>query len=101
MKRSGRKQEWSMTMFAFGGLMFFPPLLSLFDKPVLVLGLPLTYMVLFGVWALIIFGIWLGALRSPLRGELPPVDDGGARKATFDAASTPPQNRPHDPLGQG
>lgn len=61
MKRSGRKQEWSLTMFAFGVLVFFPPVLSLFDKPYMLLGLPLSYLILFGVWGLIIFGIWLGA----------------------------------------
>ena len=61
MKRSGRKQEWSLTMFAFGVLVFFPPVVGLFDKTYTVLGLPLAYLVLFGVWGLIIFGIWLGA----------------------------------------
>ena len=72
MKRSGRKQEWSLTMFAFGVLVFFPPVLSLFDKPYMVLGLPLSYLVLFGVWGLIIFGIWLGARPASVQASTRP-----------------------------
>lgn len=73
MKRTGRKQEWSLTLFAFGGLVFLPPVIGLYDKPLLVMGLPVTYILMFGVWALIIAGIWHGARRSPLRDEtLPP-----------------------------
>lgn len=97
MKRSGRKQEWSLTMFAIGGLVFFPPILGLFDKPVRVFGLPLAYWVLFGVWAAMILGIWLGARRSPLRGDLGQASEDGPREPTFDQASVPPQ----DHLRQG
>jgi len=64
MKRSGRKQEWSLVLFAFGVMVFFPPIVGVFNRPVLVLGLPLTYVVMFGVWALIIAGIWWGARRT-------------------------------------
>lgn len=70
MKRTGRKQEWSLTMFAFGTVVFFPPIISLFDKPMLVLGLPLTFMVSFGVWVILILSIWMGARPSRLRGAL-------------------------------
>jgi len=72
MKRSGRKQEWSLTMFAFGVLVFFPPLVGLFDKPYVVLGLPLTYLILFGAWGLIIFGIWLGARPTSVHASTRP-----------------------------
>ena len=64
MKRSGRKREWSLMLFAFGVLVFFPPLIGLFDKPDVVLGVPLAYLILFGVWGAIILGIWLGARRT-------------------------------------
>jgi len=84
MKRTGRKQEWSLTMFACGVLVFFPPLIGLFDKPDLVMGLPLTYLIMFGLWGLIIFGIWLGARPSFLRGEAAASGDEGQRKSTFD-----------------
>ena len=93
MKRTGRKQEWSLTMFAFGGLIFFPPVIGLFDKPALILGFPLTYLILFGVWALMIVGIWLGARRSPLRGDVQVDDGGGSREPPFDQASTAPRDR--------
>lgn len=78
-------------MFAFGGLVFFPPIVGLFDKPFLVLGMPLPYLILFGIWMVMIIGIWLGARRSPLRGDMPSPGEGGPREPTFDQASTPPQ----------
>jgi len=80
MKRSGRKQEWSLAMFAFGVLVFFPPLVGLFDKPFVVLGLALTYLILFGAWGLIIFGIWLGARPPSVHASCRPdnqPDEGG------------------------
>lgn len=86
MKRSGRKQEWSLTLFVFATVLFFPPVVSLFDKPVLVGGMPLAYLVMFGLWALLIGGIWVGARRSPLRGELSVSDGEGPRQSTFDQA---------------
>ncbi|MBF0251726.1 MAG: hypothetical protein HQL35_13980 [Alphaproteobacteria bacterium] len=64
MKRTGRKNEWSLTLFAVGVMVFFPPLMNLFDKPTLVLGVPLAYLVLFGAWGVIIAGIWLGVRPS-------------------------------------
>jgi hypothetical protein len=84
MKRTGRKQEWSLTMFAFGAVVFFPPVLGLFDTPARVLGLPVTYLILFALWAVIIFGIWLGARPSPLRGDMPDPNVEGPREPRFD-----------------
>ena len=77
MKRTGRKQEWSLALFAVGLLLFFPPLIALFDKPDLVLGVPLSYLVLFGVWSTIISGIWLGARPARSRGDTVPSNDKG------------------------
>ena len=54
MKRSGRKKEWSIVLFVLAALIFMPPFLSLYDRPVLVLGLPLSYLSLFVLWALVI-----------------------------------------------
>lgn len=42
-------------LFLLGFLLFTPPLISLFDLPTLVWGIPLLYVYLFGAWALIIF----------------------------------------------
>jgi len=66
MKRTGRKREWSIALFCAGLLFFFPPILSIFDKPVLVFGLPLAYIVLYGFWALVIIAIAYGARRGPV-----------------------------------
>jgi type IV secretory pathway VirB3-like protein len=41
-------------LFLLGCLMFSYPLITLFDRPVMVLGVPLLYAYLFGAWALII-----------------------------------------------
>jgi len=84
MKRTGRKQEWSLTMFAFGAVVFFPPVLSLFDTPGRIWGFPVTYLILFAVWAAIIFGIWLGARPSPLRDDLQNPTVEGPREPRFD-----------------
>lgn len=63
MKRTGRKKEWSITLFCFGLLAFFPPILKLFDHPVLIGGFPLTYLFLFGVWAVIILAVAVSAKK--------------------------------------
>ena len=88
MKRSGRKQEWSLTMFVFGVLFFFPPLVSIFDKPYVVLGVPLAYLVMFGMWGLIIFGIWRGARPIPLRGDTLVVSDQNPRDTIVEPAQS-------------
>ena len=85
MKRTGRKQEWSIALFAFGLLIFFPPLLSIFDSEEFVFGLPVSYLYLFGTWAAVIVAIAVGAkprrripTEPPSRlagtGGLPPRD---------------------------
>lgn len=66
MKRTGRKQEWSLTLFAFGVLMFLPPIIGIYDRPYVVLGLPIAYLILFGVWAFLIVAIFIGARPSGL-----------------------------------
>ncbi len=65
MRRTGRKKEWSVALFCVGFLVFFPPILSIFDRPVLVLGLPLAYVVLFGFWGLVIAAVAYGARPKP------------------------------------
>jgi hypothetical protein len=42
-------------LFLLGMLLFNFPLLHLFNRPVLVLGIPLLYLYLFVAWSLIIF----------------------------------------------
>ena len=67
MKRTGRKQEWSLTLFTFGVVMFLPPVIGIYDRPVLVMGLPVTYLILFAVWAFLIVAIFIGSRPSHLR----------------------------------
>lgn len=43
-----------IALFALGVVLFTHPVLSLFDRPVAVLGVPLLYAYLFAAWALVI-----------------------------------------------
>ena len=43
-------------LFALGCLLFNYPLLAVFDRPVMVAGIPLLYAYLFGAWILLIAG---------------------------------------------
>jgi len=54
MHASSRKRQQLVGLFLLGCLLFNYPLITLFDRPVLVLGVPLLYAYLFGAWALII-----------------------------------------------
>ena len=54
MHSSSRKRQQLVGLFLLGCLLFNYPLITLFDRPVLVLGVPLLYAYLFGAWALII-----------------------------------------------
>lgn len=63
MKRTGRKKEWSLLVFCLFLLGISPPVLYLFDKPILVFELPLSFLYLYGFWALIIVFIAIGARR--------------------------------------
>ncbi|MBL4739939.1 MAG: hypothetical protein JKY12_03040 [Sneathiella sp.] len=63
MKRTGRKKEWSILAFCAFLVGVFPPILFLFDKPVLIGGFPLSFLYLFGFWAVMIGFIAIGARR--------------------------------------
>lgn len=54
MHASSRKRQQLVGVFLLGCLLFNYPILTLFDRPVLVLGVPLLYAYLFGAWALLI-----------------------------------------------
>jgi hypothetical protein len=54
MHASSRKRQQLVGLFLLGCLLFNYPLITLFDRPVLLLGVPLLYAYLFGAWALII-----------------------------------------------
>ena len=63
MHASSRKRQQLVGLFLLGCLLFNYPLITLFDRPVLVLGVPLLYAYLFGAWALIIALVALIAER--------------------------------------
>ena len=64
MKRSGRKKEWSILGFCAFLLGIFPPVLFLFDRPVLFLNIPLSFLYLYGFWAIMIIFVAIGARRK-------------------------------------
>ena len=66
----GRTRELLVTLFALGVLLFTPPLLILFNKPDLGLGLPMLYLYLFLVWAALIGLVALVVERSHAIGDL-------------------------------
>ena len=87
MKRTGRKKEWSILLFCVFALGIFPPALFVFDKQVLILGSPLSFLYLFGLWAVMIFFMAIGAKRR----KIPPLPE-----RRF---NTGPQNRPLNKSG--
>ena len=58
-------------LFLLGLVLFNFPILCLFDRPVLALGIPVLYLYLFGAWSLIIMLIMLVDRSAPDR---PPPD---------------------------
>ena len=64
MIRTGRKKEWSILLFVVCLIAFVPPMISLFDVPTLIFGIPISYLYMFGVWAAVIAMTALGARRG-------------------------------------
>ncbi len=69
MRRPGVGAERLIGLFLIGAIGFSPPILTLFDKPVLVAGIPLLYLYLFAFWIVLI------ALASLVATQLAPADD--------------------------
>lgn len=61
-KINGRRM---VGIFLLGMLLFNFPLLHLFNRPVLFLGMPFLYLYLFTAWSLIIFLIWIFSRSKP------------------------------------
>jgi len=54
-----------LALTVFGALLLMPPVLPFFDRPVLLLGLPLIVVYVFGVWLGLIVLTWILARRLP------------------------------------
>ncbi|MCB1758689.1 MAG: hypothetical protein KDI68_02770 [Gammaproteobacteria bacterium] len=60
MPRAKLIKQKLVIVFLAGALLLFSPLLSLFDRPVLLFGVPLLHLYLFTVWsALIVAMAWV------------------------------------------
>lgn len=58
--RQSRSKEAALVIPFFGLFLLLPPLLSLFDGASTILGIPVLYVYVFGVWfGLVIAGMWL------------------------------------------
>lgn len=54
MRRSTLARKRLTAVFLVGGLLLYSPVVALFERPVSLVGIPLLYFYLFGVWALVI-----------------------------------------------
>ena len=84
MSRPGITSERLVSLFLLGLLLFNPPLLSIFDSPETVIGIPILYIYLFTAWAVLVLLMALtiesataGDEERDLGGAPPGTDDGG------------------------
>lgn len=64
MTRPGITIERLLALFLLGIVAFTPPFLGIFNTPRLILGIPILYLYLFGVWGLLIALVAL-TVRGP------------------------------------
>lgn len=72
-----RRRDAAFVLPAFGTLLLLPPFLNLFNRGLLVFGIPLEAVYLFGVWLALILGAFAMTRRRTGAAEDPaPGDDG-------------------------
>jgi hypothetical protein len=54
MRRAILTSQRLLAVFLIGMLLLFSPIVSLFDRPLFWLGIPMIYLYLFSVWAILI-----------------------------------------------
>lgn len=64
MIRANRRKEAAVVLFGFFLLLFFPPVLGLYNLPHIVFGVPVAFAVLYGAWFLFVALIALSARRG-------------------------------------
>ncbi len=84
MSRPGFTGEGLFFLFLLGVLLFNPPLLSIFDIPRQLLGIPLLYIYLFACWGFLLLLVAFIVEKGGDRGEPP---DPRGRAAGKDKAS--------------
>lgn len=61
-----RRKEWSVVLFGLLLIVIFPPIITIYDIPELVAGVPLSFLILFVLWGLVIAATAVGAaLKVP------------------------------------
>ena len=79
MTRLNRSREAAVVIPAFGLFLLLPPIMSLFDTPSTLMGIPILHIYVFSVWlGLVIAGFWL------------------SRRLAQDAETTPEADPPND-----
>lgn len=84
MRRPGLGAERLLGLFLIGAIGFSPPILTLFNVPRLVAGIPLLYLYLFGLW------IALVAVAGVVAAQLAP--EGEAAPPAAAAEEAPPRD---------
>lgn len=69
MKRTGRKKEWTILVFCLFMLGISPPIIIVFDRPLMVFDFPLSFLYLYGFWGLMIVLIAIGARKRKSFGQ--------------------------------
>jgi len=72
MRRPGLGAERLIGLFLIGAIGFSPPVLTLFNKPLLVAGVPLLYLYLFALWLLLVVLAGLVVNQLAPNGEAKP-----------------------------
>ena len=80
MSRPGFTGEGLLFLFLLGVLLFNPPLLSIFDIPQQLFGIPLLYIYLFACWGALLLLVALIVEKGDDREQLPASRDRAADK---------------------
>lgn len=72
-----RRRDAAFILPAFGTLVLLPPFLNLFNRGLLVFGIPLEAVYLFTVWLALILGAFAMTRRPADAAEAPPAGDDG------------------------
>ena len=101
MRRPGLGAERLIGLFLIGGIGFSPPVLTLFNKPVLVAGIPLLYLYLFLLWLLLVVLAGLVVTQLAPNGETKPPVPANEEVPPLARLSEPVPRQEAPPLAEG